>query len=40
MHPDFERAARLLVEVAGPGAEHIEMSRPGEVLHGLPRCHL
>lgn len=29
MHPDFEQAARLLLEIAGPANEHIEMSRNG-----------
>jgi hypothetical protein len=33
MHPDFEQAARLLLTVAGPGDEHIEMSRTGSAKY-------
>jgi len=29
MHPEIEQAARLLLEIAGPAGEHIEMSATG-----------
>ncbi len=38
MPPDFEQAARLLLEIAGPAGEHIEMSATGPAkYYTVPR---
>jgi hypothetical protein len=38
MHPDFEAAVQLLLQIAGPSEEHIEMSRVGPAkYYTIPR---
>jgi len=38
MHPDLTAAAQLLLEIAGPASEHIEMSRTGPAkYYTVPR---